>query len=30
MFQHLFAEMNKMLQEIARDYPSAEGSPEMI
>ncbi|AIQ53619.1 hypothetical protein [Paenibacillus sp. FSL R7-0331] len=25
MFQHLFAEMNKMLQEIARDYPSAEG-----
>lgn len=25
MFQHLFAEMNKMLQEIARDYPSSEG-----
>lgn len=26
MFQHLFAEMNRMLQEIAADYPSAEGA----
>lgn len=26
MFQHLFAEMNKMLQEIVTDYPSAEGA----
>lgn len=26
MFQHLFAEMNKMLQEIQADYPTAEGA----
>ncbi|MEK3759027.1 MULTISPECIES: hypothetical protein [unclassified Paenibacillus] len=26
MFQHLFAEMNKMLQEIKTDYPTAEGA----
>ncbi|MEI2399451.1 hypothetical protein [Paenibacillus phytohabitans] len=26
MFQHLFAEMNKMLQEISADYPTAEGA----
>ncbi|MHA6533340.1 hypothetical protein [Paenibacillus sp. BAC0078] len=26
MFQHLFAEMNKMLQEIAEDFPAAEGA----
>ncbi|KWX84755.1 hypothetical protein AMQ83_28855, partial [Paenibacillus riograndensis] len=26
MFQHLFAEMNKMLQEIAEDFPTAEGA----
>ncbi|MNC09166.1 Tetratricopeptide repeat protein [compost metagenome] len=26
MFQHLFAEMNKMLQEIAADFPTAEGA----
>lgn len=26
MFQHLFAEMNKMLQEIQTDFPTAEGA----
>ncbi|MEK4059350.1 MULTISPECIES: hypothetical protein [Paenibacillus] len=26
MFQQLFAEMNKMLQEIATDYPTSEGT----
>ncbi|WP_379129291.1 hypothetical protein [Paenibacillus sp. sgz500958] len=26
MFQHLFAEMNEMLQEIILDYPTAEGA----
>ncbi|MBW4085358.1 hypothetical protein [Paenibacillus sp. S150] len=26
MFQHLFAEMNKLLQEIAADFPTAEGA----
>lgn len=26
MFQQLFAEMNKMLQEIATDYPTSEGA----
>lgn len=26
MFQHLFAEMNKVLQEIVTDYPTAEGA----
>ncbi|UQZ32371.1 hypothetical protein C2I18_01670 [Paenibacillus sp. PK3_47] len=26
MFQHLFAEMNRMLQEIAAEYPGADGA----
>lgn len=26
MFQHLFAEMNKVLQEVVTDYPTAEGA----
>ncbi|SET51232.1 tetratricopeptide repeat protein [Paenibacillus sp. NFR01] len=26
MFQHLFAEMNKMLQEIVTDFPTSEGA----